>query len=71
MTGGKVTDINDRKPHKASEVVCLNCMERWIAVRPETTQLRQLECEKCGQGYVIETGETIYPADDSRDCIKY
>jgi len=66
-----VVNINDSKPHQASEVVCLKCLSRWIAVRPTTTQLRQLECQNCGQGYVIETGELIYPADDERDCKKY
>lgn len=67
----KVHLIVDYKPHKASEVICINCLKRWIAVRPETTLLKHLECEKCGQGFVIETGEIIYPSDESTDCIKY
>lgn len=47
-------------PHKVSEVICINCKYRWIAVRPTNTLLKDLECPQCGlQGYVIETGETI------------
>lgn len=56
----KTVDINENTPHKVSEVVCLNCKKRWIAVRPEKTLLKELECPSCGlQGYAIETGETI------------
>lgn len=47
-------------PHKVSEVICINCKYRWIAVRPTKTLLKDLECPWCGlQGYVIETGEVI------------
>ena len=47
-------------PHKVSEVICINCKHRWIAVRPTRTLLKSLECPKCGkQGFVIETGEVI------------
>lgn len=53
-------DINDNTPHKVSEVVCLKCLYRWIAVRPTVTLLRQLQCPNCGQsGFAIETGEEI------------
>lgn len=53
-------DINENRPHKVSEVICINCKYRWLAVRPTITLLKDLECPWCGkQGYVIETGETI------------
>lgn len=53
-------NINDNKPHKASEVICINCKYRWIAVRPIATLLKELECPNCNnQGYVIETGEIM------------
>lgn len=53
-------DINENVPHKVSEVVCLNCLHRWLAVRAIKVQLKDLQCPKCGQqGYVIETGEEI------------
>ena len=56
----KVVDINENTPHKVTEVVCLQCLKRWIAVRPVRTRLVNLECPDCHkQGYVIETGEEI------------
>ena len=52
--------IEENIPHKVSEVICIDCKYRWIAVRPISTLLKDLECPKCGlQGYVIETGEQI------------
>ena len=54
----KIVDINEYKPHRVSEVICINCKYRWIAVRLSTSKLRNLECAGCHkQGYVIETGE--------------
>ena len=53
-------NIEEYMPHKVSEVICINCKYRWIAVRPTDTLLKELECSQCGlQGYVIETGEVI------------
>jgi len=54
-----IIDLDKYKPHKMSIVICLKCYRRWAAVRPETTRLVELECEECGSGYVIETGEGI------------
>ncbi len=52
--------IEENMPHKVSEVICINCKYRWLAVRPTDTLLKDLECPQCGiQGYVIETGEVI------------
>ena len=52
--------IEENLPHKTSEVVCLGCLKRWIAVRPCVCKLKDLQCPQCGkQGYVIETGEII------------
>ena len=52
--------IEENMPHKVSEVICVNCKCRWIAVRPTDTLLKDLECPQCGlQGFVIETGEVI------------
>lgn len=55
----KIHYIEENQPHKVSEVVCLKCLRRWLAVRPLSTKLRDLECPECGPGFVIETGETI------------
>ena len=52
--------IEENMPHKVSEVMCINCKHRWIAVRPTNTLLKNLECPQCWlQGYTIETGEVI------------
>lgn len=57
----KIEDIETLLPHKLSEVVCLKCLYRWLAIRTEYVRLKQLECPHCRQqGYVIETGETIF-----------
>lgn len=45
--------------HEISEVVCLKCLKRWIAVYPSKTLLKELQCQ-CGEiGFVIKTGQTI------------
>lgn len=51
--------IEEYQPHIVSEVICVKCYKRWIAVRPSITKLKDLECPNCGAGYVIETGEVI------------
>lgn len=52
--------IEENTPHKVSEVVCINCKYRWIAVRPTNTLLKNLECPQCKQqSYIIETGVVI------------
>lgn len=56
---GRIIDINENRPHEVSEVICVRCGRRWIAVRPEGTLLKDLECPDCGAGYVIKTGEAI------------
>lgn len=46
-------------PHEVSEVICLKCLRRWIAVYPSQTLLKELECQ-CGEiGFIIKTGQTI------------
>lgn len=58
MSTGKIIDINNNLAHKISEVICIQCGYRWIAIRPSKTLLKQLECPNCSeQGYTIETGE--------------
>lgn len=53
-----IIDINNNIPHRVSEVICINCKHRWIAVRPCDSKLKNLECPQCQKkGYVIETGE--------------
>lgn len=60
-----IVDICKNEPHKVSEVICIECGYRWIAVRPKQTLLKQLECPNCkNSGYVIETGEEMEKSDD-------
>ena len=41
-----------------SEVMCCKCFERWIAVRPSSTLLKDIECPRCKfTGATIETGQ--------------
>lgn len=55
-----VTYIMEEKiPHTISEVICVRCCKRWIAVRPMWTLLKELECPNCGKGAVIETGQVM------------
>ena len=52
--------IDEYTPTKVSEVICVKCCHRWIAVRPDITKLKDMECPNCRkQGGVIETGEII------------
>ena len=56
----QVIDLDTRRPHKISEVICVKCLHRWIAVRPVTTDLKGLERPGCAfVGAAIETGEVI------------
>lgn len=56
----KVIDISANEPHLVCEVIDLKCHHRWIAVYPEKTLLKQLECPNCGAvGFVIKTGQEV------------
>ena len=53
-------NIEEKMPHTVSEVICIGCKHRWIAVRPEITLLKDLECPECEKvGFVIETGQSL------------
>ena len=59
-----VIDIENGMAHVISEVICVRCCRRWLAVRPEGTLLKDMECTGCGKnGGVIETGEEIDDQD--------
>ena len=60
----KIHEIVKDEPHTVSEVICIKCGRRWVAVRHCDVRLKQLECEMCGQGYVIETGENLDKLED-------
>lgn len=50
---------DSKLPHVLSEVICIKCRSRWIAVRPANTLLKDIECNNCGPGFVIETGQNL------------
>ena len=55
-----VIGIENGMPHVLSEVICVRCCRRWLAVRPEGTLLKDMECPGCRRnGGVIETGEEL------------
>lgn len=59
-----IIPIEEKMPHKVSEVICVKCGKRWIDVRPEGVLLKDMECAGCGlTGFVIETGEEINDED--------
>ena len=60
MILAEIHNIEENKEHTVSKVVCLKCLNMWIAVRPVGTKLESLECGKCGLvGFTIETGEYL------------
>ena len=59
-----IIDISAKEPHLVCEVIDLKCHHRWIAVFPEKTMLKQLECPKCRSvGFVIKTGQELEEGD--------
>ena len=46
-------------PFTVSEIICVKCGDRYISARPQNTLLKNLECKKCGSGYMIETGQNL------------
>lgn len=60
----EILDFNEYKenntPHLVHEAMCLWCFHRWIAVRPQGSLLKNLDCPCCGgKGGVINTGEEM------------
>ena len=63
MTGcsmSNIINIEENEEHVTSEVICVKCYHRWLAVRPYDTLLKCLECPECHTvGTVIETGQDM------------
>ncbi len=63
-----IIDFEENIPHEVSEVICINCKKRWIAVRPTVTLLKDIDCPGCNNaGYVIETGQKIN--EETKPCM--
>lgn len=54
-----VTDIEANMEHRTCETICVKCFSRQISVYPSSTLLKDLECETCGTGFIIKTGQDI------------
>lgn len=55
-----IINIEENAEHTVSEVICVRCLKRWIAVRPSEVLLKDIECPRCKQvGAVIETGQDM------------
>lgn len=54
-----IIDINKNQPHEVAELMCIKCYHRYIGVYPQATLLKDLECENCGKGFIIKTGQTL------------
>lgn len=63
-----ITDIEEYKesrlPHAVSELICVKCHHRWVAVYPEGLWLKDIHCPNCGPGFVIMTGQPIGTEDE-------
>ena len=58
---GKLTDLDEHRPHRLAEVICVKCLHRYWCVWPEGTPLKDLECATCGAGFIVLTGQ---PTDE-------
>ncbi len=58
-----IVDIEVNSPHIVHEVVCLKCLHRYVAVAPQKLPLRLYDCETCGPGFIISTGQWELPGD--------
>lgn len=48
------------------EMVCLMCLNRFVAFKPESVLMKTMICPGCGKaGYLIETGEYMREALDA------
>ena len=54
-----ITDISEDMPFRVSETICIRCGLRVLCVRPAVLMLKELECENCGAGFMIETGQIL------------
>lgn len=53
----EVVDLDDHRPHRTLEVICVKCLFRYWAVAPAEAPLISYECKTCGPGFIISTGQ--------------
>lgn len=60
---GEMVYWEEMRPHCISEVICIHCGRRWIAVYPADLWLKDVSCA-CGRsGGVIKTGQWLENAE--------
>ena len=55
----KVIYLSEHKPHLLAEVMCVKRFHRYMCVWPTATPLKDLECETCGKGFIVMTGQPL------------
>lgn len=56
----RVINLDEMRPHRVAETICVQCRKRVVSVWPDGTPLARLVCSGCGMsGFVILTGEPI------------
>lgn len=65
-----IVNFDDYQPHEVRETMCWRCGRRWIAVYPEKTLLKELECPGCHEkGFAFATGQTLPNDPLPEECI--
>lgn len=60
MSDDNILEFRKEGLYTTAELICVNCLYRYIAVYLTATPLRELECPNCNtQGYIIQTGQVI------------
>ena len=59
MNQDNIFVIKDCMPHVMQEVICVKCCKRWLAIEPQELRLKDYECDVCGKGFVIKTGQEL------------
>lgn len=56
---GEIVPIEVNLHHSIAEVICLKCLDRWIAIYPTHLTLKELSCEQKHKGFIIKTGQEL------------
>ncbi len=56
-----VTNIDDHRPHRTFEALCVKCLDRWISIARMGVPLKDITCAQCGAGFVVNTGQEFGP----------
>ena len=63
----EIIPIEANLPHNIAVVICLKCLDRWIAVYPAHLTLKELSCEQEHKGFVIKTGQEILELGEEKN----